>query len=286
MKKHISLGLLALFTWSCTDTLDVSVEQGVTRLVVEGRLTADKDDPGSDRQFIKLSTTAPYFENQQTPAATDATVQVTDLNTSQVFIFAESEAEPGLYEYRGMIPVVGRQYELRITYLEDVYIGVTEMLPVADIDRIDQVFEEETVFRDEGIKVVVDYTDPLGEENYYHWQTFRNDTLLVRPDVGNQFNLISADEFYDGLTVTDFQPSADFSFLAGDMAVVKQYALSSAAYDYYRVFYEQAVGIAPGFGDVVPATLRGNLENITNPDLYPLGFFEASEVSVRQLRIQ
>ena len=286
MRSKLLLALLSLLIWSCTDTLDVEVEEGVTRLVVEGRLVADKDDPGSDYQFIRLSNTAPYFENRQVPGVSGAVVQVTDLNTSQVFLFSESDATTGLYEYRGMVPVAGHTYELNIQYQGDTYMAIAEMLEVADIDRIAQVFEEETVFSDEGIKVIVDYTDPLGVENYYHWQTFRNDTLLVRPDVGNQFNLISADEFYDGLTVTDFEPSGDFSCVPGDMAVVKQYALSSEAYDYYRVFYEQAVGISPGFGDVVPATLRGNVENLTNPDLYPLGYFEASEVSIRQLRIQ
>ncbi|OEK03966.1 hypothetical protein BFP71_10725 [Roseivirga misakiensis] len=275
-----------LFTFSCTDTLDVDLEEGTVRLVVEGRLELFKDGSGSGYQSIRLTTTAPYFQNEQVPAATGASVLVRDLGTQQIYQFTESNTEPGIYETQGLVPIVGNEYQLEIEYEGNTYQATDRMLPVADIDRLAQFFKEETIFTDEGIGLELDYEDPTDEVNYYHWQTFRNDTLLVKADVGNQFNLVSSDEFYNGLQVQGFELANDFTFQVGDVALVRQYALSEAAYDYYRNFYEQAVGISPGFGDVVPATLRGNVRNLTDDSLYPLGFFEASEVAQMGITIQ
>jgi len=286
MKKLLMLLIGVFLLTACTDELDVDLEEGQVRLVVEGRLVRQKEGVNSGYQFIRLSTTAPYFQNEQTPAARGATVEVLEIETNVAYVFAESTDEPGIYEAFGMTPTVGFTYQLEIRYESSIYRAAEEMLAVASIDRLGQEFREETIFRDEGIGLLLDYQDPEGIENYYHWQTYRNDTLLIRADVGNQFNLISSDEFYDGLKVVDFELAGDFSFMPGDRGLVRQYAISKEAYDYYRIFYEQAVGLAPGGGDVVPATLRGNVQNISNDSLYPLGYFEASEVSEREIIVR
>ncbi|GAB5524217.1 MAG: DUF4249 domain-containing protein [Roseivirga sp.] len=265
--------------------MEVDIEEGPVRLVVEGRITYNPDD-ASGYQFIRLSTTAPYFENQAVPAVSGALVAVTNIRTNRRVPFTESDIRPGIYETNDLMAEVGEEYRLEIEYNGDQYEAIERLLPVASIDRIFQEFEEETLVSDEGIKVKVDYTDPIDERNFYHWQTYRNDTLLVTADPGNVFNLISSDEFYNGLTITGFGPSRDFAFRGGDMAEVRQYALSESAYIFYRNYYEQVVGVSPGLGDVVPATLRGNIQNLSNPDLYPLGYFEASEVAIAHWVVQ
>lgn len=280
---YFILALTLLF--SCTDTLEVDIEEGPVRLVVEGRISHNPDN-SSGYQFIKLSTTAPYFENQEVPAVSGALVTVTNIHTNRRVSFTESDTRPGIYETYDLTAEVGEEYRLEIEYNGDQYQAIERLLPVAPVDRIFQEFEEETLVSDEGIKVKVDYTDPAAERNFYHWQTYRNDTLLVTADPGNVFNLISSDEFYNGLTITGFGPSRDFSFQVGDRAQVRQYALSESAYIFYRNYYEQVVGVSPGLGDVVPATLRGNIQNLSNPDLYPLGYFEASEISVAHWVVQ
>lgn len=285
MKRIAIITLLLITAFSCTDTLDIDIEEGPVRLVVEGRITFNPDEPDG-YQSIRLTTTAPYFQNQPVPAASGAQVAVTNTRTNEVFTFSESDRIPGLYETNDMQAAIGEEYRLSIIYEGDEYEAIERLLPVAAIDSLYQVFQEETLFQDEGIKVLLDYSDPEGEENYYHWQVFRNDTLLVTADVGNQFNLISSDEFYDGLQISEFEPSSDFSFVPGDVAVVRQYALNAQSFEYYRNYYEQVVGIAPGLADVVPATLRGNVQNVSNPDRYPLGYFEASAVSEKRMRIE
>lgn len=286
MTKHsLYLLLTLLCLWSCSDTLDVDIDEGPVRLVIEGRIALDKDNPNG-YQSIRLTTTAPYFGNQPTPAALGAEVSVTAVRTGETFAFQASANVPGLYETNNFMASTGEMYRLDVLYEGNRYQALETLMPVADIDVLDQFFEEETIFADEGIKLSLTYTDPAGESNFYHWQIYRNDTLLVTASVGNQFNLISSDEFYDGLTVANFEPVNEFSYLPGDKAEVRQFALTELSYEFYRTYYEQVVGIAPGFADVVPATLRGNVQNVTDPDLYPLGYFEASEVSVRQLEIQ
>ena len=73
-------------------------------------------------------------------------------------------------------------------------------------------------------------------------------------------------------------------FVPGDRAEVRQIALSEFAYRYYFAIFDQE-GSGGGLS-TPPAAIRGNVENLTNPDKYPLGYFYASEISVARLNAE
>ena len=124
----------------CERVVDIDVEEGPERLVVEGRIERHRDD-GAVAQSIRLSTTASYFSNESTPAVSGAEVIVND-DEGATYLFAESSSQAGIYENRDMRPEVGRTYTLEIDLEGESYRAVETLLPVAPIDSMYQQIEK------------------------------------------------------------------------------------------------------------------------------------------------
>lgn len=259
----------------CEDVVVVDLPEGPTRLIIDGRIERLRDSP-TGNQEIRLTTTDDFYGAGAPPPATGAVVTVTDdLGNSVAF----EETTPGVYRTSDLVPDVGRTYTLRIEYDGEMYEGSETLHAVPPIDRAYAQFFESTAFDDEGIRLVVDFTDPAGVVNFYYWEQLRNGELVaIEPDPGVRFTLLSDDTFYDGGQVVGKRPS-DIIYESGDTAVVRQIALSEATYDYLRSLFG-LFGGSGGFLQPPPATLKGNVRNLTRPEHYPLGYFSAGEVDV------
>ena len=86
-----------LLTVSCTESVKVQTrDMEKTYLIVEGLLT---DTPGQD-QFVKLSESLPYFDNQTIPKVSGAEVVVSDGTTDILFMERMNEEDgTGTGEY-------------------------------------------------------------------------------------------------------------------------------------------------------------------------------------------
>ncbi len=273
------LTVLMAGTSACERIVQVDLEEGPKRLVVEGRIERVKEGP-SGAQAIRLTTTDAFFSNQATPPATGATVTVRD-DMDGVFPF--SETAPGTYTTTGLSAEVGRTYTLTIVWEGDTYVSSATARAVPAVDRLYFVYEEETAITEvAGFRATIDYTDPAGIANFYLWEQIVDGRNQLLPDPGNAFNLISKDEFYDGQAVVAYQPNDEIALQAGQDIEIRQVALSREAYDFYLALFEQnALGSGDPFS-IPPANVRGNVANTTTPDRRALGFFEAAEVSVAQ----
>lgn len=273
--------LIVLLCLSCTDVIEINLDEGTVRLVVEGRIELIKESP-SGYQRIRLTTTAPYFSNEPAPVAAGARVIVTV--SGRNYPFTESHTVPGLYETDSLYAEVDQWYTLSIDWEGDHYEGTGRLASVAAIDSIYQIYEEETVFDEAGIRVRIDYSDPPDEENYYYWLLYKNGDYLLNPNPGTRDDLLSSDEFYDGGRITGKEPNTEVTLTAGDTVLVRQIGLTEAAFTYHDLLYEQTGGT--GFVETPSTPIRGNVRNMTRPNLYPLGYFRASEVSEAKLVIQ
>ncbi len=168
-------------------------------------------------------------------------------------------------------------------YDGDTYRAVADLRAVPAIDTLYFIFEEETILiEDEGFRVTIDYVDPPGVANFYLWEQLIDGQNVLPPDPGNAFNLVGKDEFFDGQAIFGYQPNHEVAFQSGQLATVRQIALSAEGHDYYRALFEQnALGSGSPFS-IPPASVRGNVANITDPDRFALGFFEAAEVSIAE----
>ncbi len=277
--KALLVALAAVAAAGCTRVVDLDVAEGPTRLVVEGRIELRAGN-GSGHQEIRLTTTDAFDRAGPAPAARGAVVTVND-GAGQVVSFPELATRPGVYAVDGFQPVVGRRYTLTIDYLGDRYQASHDLLPVAPIDSLYFVFEEEGIPQgDSGFRAVIDYTDPAGRDDYYLWELRVDDVPRIAVDPGNRFRIISEDRFYDGGRVIGYQPYDEEVVDPGQRVSVRQVALSESAFRYYFALFEQTTGGGGPFS-APPASVRGNVANLTDPSRVALGFFSAAQVAER-----
>jgi hypothetical protein len=263
----------------CTRVVDLDLEEGPKRLVVDARIELRPGDL-TGRQVFRLSTTGPFGSFSAPPPGTGALVGVTD-EDGGAWTFVETPGQAGEYAASGLIPAVGSRYRLTIDYRGDRYEASHRLMPVAPIDSLYFVYEEEGLAQgDSGFRAVIDYTDPEGLGNYYLWELVVEGELRIAADPGLRFRAISDDRFYDGGRVTGYQPYDEEVVDPGQSVAVRQIGLSESAFRYYFALFEQTTGSGGPFS-VPPASVRGNVANLTAPDRYPLGFFLAAEVKER-----
>ena len=263
----------------CTRVVDVSVEEGPRRLVVEGRIELRAGD-AVGRQEIRLTTTDRFSSADLPPPARGAVVVVSD-DRGGGYPFTEVSGEPGLYRRDGLFPVIGATYTLTIDWDGERYRASSELLAVAPIDSLYFEYEEEGLAQgDEGYRAVIDYTDPAGAKNFYLWELVVEGERRIAIDPGNRFRIISEDRFYDGGRVVGYQPYDEEVVDPGQRVAIRQLALSEATYRYHFLLYEQTTGGGGPFS-TPPASVRGNVANLTDGTHLALGYFFASQVAER-----
>jgi len=273
MKHHIYIAVvfvLVLFT-SCTDVVDVDVPVAAPRLVVEASVDWEKNTPGN-AQSIKLSMSTPFFDNLSNTEVTDATVMITNNTTNDVFTFAHQGN--GIYTTDRFVPVLNQSYTLEIDYEGETYIAEETMTPVVDVEEISQ--SRVGGFNSEALEVNIFYNDPPNEENFYFFRFEEAGDLLpellVLPDRftdGNRTNVFFEKENDEDLGTTEFE--------AGDVAFMKFHGISKQYFNYLDVLIDQFENAQNPFG-TVPARLKGNVINPSNPDNYAFGYFRLVQV--------
>lgn len=263
MKKYIFI-IIGLIFFACEDVIDVDLNTSDPKLVIDASLNWFKDTSGNE-QAIRLSLTAPFF-NDDVPPANGAEVRVTK-GSGELFIFLE-DGTSGIYRNSNFIPELDETYDLEIIYEGETYIATEIMKSVVPIEFVEQ--RNDGGFSGEDIELKAYYTDPANIENYYFFE-FLNDVVPV-PSLD-----VNDDEFSDGNQIFGFYSEDDLS--AGDVVTIRNYGVSERFYEFMFVLLQQNPSEGGSPFETQPATVRGNCQNITNPDNFPLGYFRASEAS-------
>lgn len=260
---------------ACTRVVDLDLVESRRQLVVEARL-----ESGTFVQQIRLSTTDEFSRAGPPPAATGAIVVVAD-EAGGSYPFTEQPARPGSYTAAGIPLAVGRRYTLTIDYQGARYRAEQVMVDVAPIDSLYFKFEKAGIAQgDSGFRAVIDYSDPPGQHNFYLWEMYVDGVRGIATDPGARFRVISDDEFYDGGVVIGYQPYDELVVEPGQLVEVRQLGISEEAFRYYFVLFEQTTSGGGPFS-TPPASVRGNVANLTDPGHRALGFFLASSVASR-----
>ncbi|SDL09318.1 protein of unknown function [Catalinimonas alkaloidigena] len=263
---HYILPLVALTgVVSCTDEIDLDLPEGETRLVVDGHITNVLDS-----QTVKLTTTASYFSGQPTPPVTGATVWLSDETGTRHNL---AETRSGVYQ-KYFAGDTNRTYVLHIETAEGrVYASAPELLhPVAPIDTLTYVDEEEVPFGDPGFYLMINAQEPGHTQDFYRWRYYVNDTLVTDPSE----QIYASDEFVNGNPIVDFQISYE-PVQVGDYVRVEQMNISRALYEYLTILYQQTSGGGPF--DTPPAPVPSNVQNVNDPNERVLGFFYAAGIT-------
>lgn len=250
--------IFALSFLSCEKVIDLELNEAEPKLVIEASLNIFPDDPSSTQAFVKLTTTAPFFDNE-VPFVTDAVVTVTHKNGT-VFPFAYSENG---YYISDLTPEPNILYTLEVIYQNEVYTASNSLVSSSPIEFVEQ--KNDAGFSGEDIELKAFFSDPAGEENYYFFEGLS--------EKGNIYDAIS-DEFFNGNLIFGYYLVEDIE--PGDEVKFNLYGINEQNYNFIFTLLQQ--GDAPsGPFETQPATVRGNIVNETDPDNFPLGYFRISE---------
>ncbi len=253
----------------CEDVVDVDLGTSEPKLVIDALIKWEKGTPGND-QVIKLSMTAPYFSEEIPPVSG---AQVTVTGPTATFVFAEET--PGVYACHDFVPQIGAEYTLQVVYAGNTYSAVEKLYPVPQISGIEQ--SASGGFTGEDIEVKAFFTDDGSTDDQYLFR-FKASYYAI------PFYEVVEDRFFQGNEI--FALYSDDEMEAGDAIEISVLGISRRYYNYMNIL----TGIAGSNGgspfQTPPATVRGNIVNVTNEDDFPLGFFALAESSTSAYTVQ
>lgn len=251
--------LIILIFSSCEDVVNVDLDESEPRLVIEASITWIKGSEGN-RQQIRISKTSAFYD-EEIEGVEDAQISITSENGIE---FDFTHQENGLYLNRNFEPVLNAQYELEVLYNDEIYTASEVLIPVSKIDYVEQ--SQFGGFSGDEIEVKAYYTDPAETEDYYLFK-FRDE------DVSLEFY---EDEFTNGNQIFGYYSTEDIK--SGDEIEIEIQGISKSYYEYLFILRSQVGSNDGGPFETMPATVKGNIINRTNPDNYPFGYFRLSEV--------
>ena len=264
---------------SCTDVIEVEVPTAPPRLVIEASIDWRKGTSGNF-QRVKLSSSTPFFENLQDSPVTGAQVKITNDTDGTEFQFQDENN--GTYFTASFVPVIGQSYTLQVDHEGETYIARETLTPVVEIDSVFQ--STDNGFDQNALEVNVLFTDPANVPNFYLAKFLRQGDLLP-----TLFDI--KDEFTDGNQIRiiyeriENEDTGEMEFEPGDVVEIDLNGISSPYYDFMRILIEQS-GNSGNLFSTIPAEIKGNCINVTDPDHYPYGYFRLTEVDKRVYTFQ
>jgi hypothetical protein len=260
-KNHLPFMLLLFAAVSCTERIDVKLDETYTRLVVDGSITTD-----SSPSIVTLTKSTDYFNNKPSPKVTGATVTIFDGTT----FYPLSETVPGqsgIYTSRDPLPgKAGKEYALHVKLPAAISgytsFGATTMLyPVVPIDSVTTTFHAD--WGKKGIWAINLYAqEPGNEVNYYMFNWFRNgvpmsDSIYKKVVLDDQlFN----GRYMAGIPVIYVDNANEWETLKPGDTVTLQ--ISGITVKYFNFITQvQQAGFNLPFFTGPPANVQGNITN-------------------------
>ena len=253
MKKYsiIIIGLVVLFFSSCTEKIDLELDETYTRLVVEGDIT---NEPKS--HTVKLTLTSSYFENQPAPKVEEATVTISNGTT----VFQLTETTPGVYQTAPDVQgEVGKTYTLNIdnVTIDGVTKSYTASCNLRSVPLLDSIIIE---YMDTWeYWVVIIYTLDPPTTDFYMFNVYNNSILLS--DTIDEV-VITNDQFFNG-SYTHGISAQWFRESEADVGDTITFEMSSITEEHYKFIEELQIETGfsgPTFGGP-PANVQGNINN-------------------------
>jgi len=281
MKNKISIiaAFLLVSLISCTERIDIELDDTYTRLSVDAQITTD-----TTRHHVKLTQTADYFSNQPAPPVSGAKVTINE------FTLTESDSMPGLYLTEpDVYGEVGKEYTLTIENVdidnngtEEVYTASSKIHAIPPMDSIDIVFND---FSDDNQWWEVQlYAQDPPERNYYLFKIALNGELLS--DSINEYE-IQEDEMFNGnyvpgVSVQSIEKSTDTPNLKqGDVLTLVCNGITQEYYKFIIEFSNEIDGQNPLFSGP-PANVRTNIKGGNGP----VGFFRTYSITSLSMKIE
>ena len=271
----ITILIAAFSVISCEEVVDVDLETAAPKLVIDASIKWEKGTTGQT-QKIKLTTTTGFYSTT-IPVATGAVVTVTNtsLTTPVTYQFIE-DGQTGEYICTNFSPVINNDYALTVVYKGQTFTSTSKLTAGPVITKTEQTLKPG--FGGEDVYEIKFYFQDNGAEDNFYLVGLKN-SYIAYPEYG-----VVADEFFQGNLIPITYQSEDLK--KGD---VVEYSVQGIT-EKYSNFMTKLLNIAGSDGGnpfaTAPATLRGNIINTTNPDDFPFGYFQLSEIDSDTYTIQ
>ncbi len=274
MKYFSALLLFALTIslFSCEDVIEVEVQNTTPRLVIDAQFNMyTKEQQLRLEGGVRLSFSANYFD-EELPVVKDALVTITHLNSGLEYplLFDESI---GMFvpDKIDFLTDFNSKYELSVLHQGQAYTGSTVFVPVPPI--LKAVQGTKTLFSGDETEIILSFQDFSEREDFYLY------------DFGQEIYRPIEDRFFQGeeFVFSHFYSSDEVK--VGDLITIKAHGVEEQYYNYFNLILTLTDSNGGPFQSL-PASSRGNILNVTQPDNYPLGYFLISESDQKQLLIE
>ena len=256
MKRLIFIFGLILFLWGCEDPIDVPLPEPTTYTVIDATLWRPVAGNKGTLEVVVSQTS--NFYSDTVPYVSGASVSLTHGNT----VVVAQEAEAGHYRAAGISVTENTDFTLRVESNGTLYTATESLVLSTTIDAITQ--GEDTVFSDDEVEAIVQFTDRPELGNYYVIDFGYNNLFVTR------------DAFYNGNQLT-FSFYYDEFFPKNTPTEVLLMGADKDFYTYMQVLISHAGQDGGGPFATAKSTLRGNIQNTADPDAFPLGYFRVVE---------
>ncbi|WP_234736154.1 DUF4249 domain-containing protein [Tellurirhabdus bombi] len=285
---YLLLSVVFMGLLSCQDEIDINLKNGPSQLSVDGWLT-NQTGP----QVIKLTRTTGYFDASLPPAATGATVTVTD-DKGKIYTFTDTK-NSGNYTWTPATATetfgeIGRKYTLNIQYQNDTYQAVSQMNRVPAVDSITFVKEKlNPVSSEEGYLAEFFSTDIEGEGNFYWIRAYQNGKRLDRTSdivlsYNGGFGTNNADT--DGLLFilpVRFSINPEKLYQEADEVKVEVLSITPDAFNFFQQLSTQINN--GGLFATPPANIPTNVINLNESGAKAVGYFGVSALSSKTVKV-
>lgn len=295
--RYAAFCCLATFLFSCEDVIEVEVPNTAPRLLVQGLIRVDEEEAFVPVR-ISLKETNSFFEELPVTQAENIIIGIerfdSDGNLIEVLTSSLAEESPGTGVYipdpdatfDQRIPTIfldkNVRFTLQLRHKGRQYLAQTNYVPVVPIDFLVQ--GRATLFEGDETEVIVAFTDPPIEKNYYLFD-FGPGEFLVTEDTFYQGQFFQFSYFY----VDPIEPGTQLqiSILGADPTFYNYMdLLISQSGDQQGVFQTPVATVRGNVVDVTGLDNENIVDNATRPDVFPLGYFAIVQEHVRTITIQ
>jgi hypothetical protein len=251
---------------SCTERIDIKLDDNYIRLVVDGAISTD-----SMAHTVILSKTSDYYYNKPAPMVTGATVSISD----GVLSFPLKEELPGVYRTTPAVHgVTGKTYTLNISLATQIggYTQYTANSTIQPVNRMDSVgLQFHPDWSEGGFWEVKCYVQDPPTVDFYRFLISRNDKMLT--DTLNEW-FVTDDKYFNGSYTNGAaiaylrQDSPKEGLSTGDKITVELNSIGKDYADFLWAAQSELYGSNPLFSGP-QANVRGNISNGA------VGFFAA-----------
>lgn len=288
MKKIFFTLFTSLIFFGCEDVVDIETPSEPPRLIVNGILRVDENEPIIPVE-IRVSQTNNFFEETPVTSLENVVIVRETFNEDGAIIqtgfsnLTDLDKGSGIYvpdpsfmtdqNIPTSILSDDVRFTLLLTHEGRRYAAATRYVKAVPIDTIEQ--GTETIFDEDSKELIVSFTDNPDKDNFYVFDF----------DFG-EF-LVTDDQFYQGKPFT-FSYFYNKKLEVGQELKISILGADQSFYNYVNLLVEQTQNNL-GVFETPAATARGNVfditgldnidvvDNLNRPQDFPLGYFAVVE---------